>query len=139
MWNTVCGTAFAGLIAIGVFKMSGTAGLSGWRWLFVIQGVLTFALSIAAAFILPDEPINTRWLSPEERQLAHDRVAADTVEIRENTTTWSGLFDALRDPRLWVLVAMQHFHMAASNFKNFFPTIVEVMINGVHSYEKLAS
>ncbi|KAI8689239.1 MFS domain-containing protein [Fusarium keratoplasticum] len=27
----ICGTAFAGLIAIGVFEMSGVAGLSGWR------------------------------------------------------------------------------------------------------------
>jgi MFS transporter, ACS family, DAL5 transporter family protein len=124
--GNICGTAFAGLIAIGVFKMSGVAGLSGWRWLFIIQGILTFALSVAAAFILPDEPINTRWLTLEERQLAHDRVADDTVEIRENTTTWSGLWDAVRDPRLWVLVAMQHFHMAASGFKNFFPTIVQV-------------
>ncbi|KAM0441316.1 hypothetical protein ACHAPT_000625 [Fusarium lateritium] len=120
----ICGTAFAGLIAIGVFEMSGVAGLSGWRWLFILQGIITFILSIISAWILPDEPINTRWLSEEERELAHARVAADTVQIRTNTTTWAGLIDACRDPRLWVLILMQHFHMAASNFKNFFPTIV---------------
>ncbi|KAM0328535.1 hypothetical protein ACHAQA_004942 [Verticillium albo-atrum] len=120
----ICGTAFAGLIAVGVFKMGGVAGLAGWRWLFIIQGIITFVFSICAGFILPDEPLNTRWLTPEERQLAHDRVAVDTVEIRENTTTLAGLLEAIRDPRLLVLVLMQHFHMAASNFKNFFPTIV---------------
>lgn len=120
----ICGTAFTGLIAIGVFKMEGIAGLAGWRWLFILQGIITFVISVAAAFILPDEPLNTRWLSPEERRLAHDRVAEDTVQIRENTTTWSGLIEAAKDPSLWVLVLMQHFHMAASNFKNFFPTIV---------------
>ncbi|RSL84052.1 hypothetical protein CEP51_004148 [Fusarium floridanum] len=120
----ICGTAFAGLIAIGVFQMSGIAGLSGWRWLFILQGIITFVLSIMSAWILPDEPINTRWLSEQERELAHSRVAADTVQIRTNTTTWAGLIDACRDPRLWVLILMQHFHMAASNFKNFFPTIV---------------
>ncbi|KAH7002775.1 major facilitator superfamily domain-containing protein [Fusarium venenatum] len=120
----ICGTAFAGLIAIGVFKMSGVAGLSGWRWLFIIQGIITFVISISSAWILPDEPIKTRWLTAEERQLAHDRIAADTVQLRSNTTTVAGLLDACKDPRLWVLVFMQHFHMAASNFKNFFPTIV---------------
>ncbi|RMJ12189.1 hypothetical protein CDV36_008145 [Fusarium kuroshium] len=120
----ICGTAFAGLIAIGVFQMSGIAGLSGWRWLFILQGIITFVLSIMSAWILPDEPINTRWLSEQERELAHSRVATDTVQIRTNTTTWAGLIDACRDPRLWVLILMQHFHMAASNFKNFFPTIV---------------
>ena len=34
----ICGTAFAGLIAIGAFQLGGNAGLSGWRWLFIIQG-----------------------------------------------------------------------------------------------------
>ncbi|KAH6876742.1 major facilitator superfamily domain-containing protein [Thelonectria olida] len=120
----ICGTAFAGLIAIGVFQMGGVAGLSGWRWLFILQGIITFVLSVASAWILPDEPINTRWLSEEERHLAHARIVADTVQIKTNTTTWTGLIDACRDPRLWVLVFMQHFHMAASNFKNFFPTMV---------------
>jgi MFS family permease len=120
----ICGTAFAGLIAIGVFEMSGVAGLAGWRWLFILQGIITFVISLASAFVLPDEPSNTRWLTEEERILAHERIAADTVQIRTNTTTFAGLIDACKDPRLWVLVFMQHFHMAASNFKNFFPTIV---------------
>ncbi|KAF6842417.1 hypothetical protein CMUS01_03122 [Colletotrichum musicola] len=123
----ICGTAFAGLIAIGVFQMDQVAGLSGWRWLFIIQGIITFVISIASAFILPDEPLNTRWLSEDERRLAHSRVARDTVDLHENTSTFAGLLEACRDPRLWALVLMQHFHMAASNFKNFFPTIVETL------------
>lgn len=89
----------------------------------------TFVLAIASAFVLPDEPLNTRWLTEEERQLAHSRVVAETVRIKANTSTWVGLKDALKDPRLWVLIPMYHFHMAASNFKNFFPTIVEVSNN----------
>lgn len=120
----ICGTAFAGLIAIGVFKMDGTAGLEGWRWLFILLGIITFVISVGSAFILPDEPINTRWLTQEERQLAHSRIAADTVERKESTSTFAGLKDAVKDRKLWVLIVMYHFHMAASNFKNFFPTIV---------------
>lgn len=125
--GNICGTAFSGLIAIGVFKMEGIAGLAGWRWLFILQGVMTFVLAIASAFILPDEPRNTWWLSESERELAHERVAADPVEIRENTSMLAGLREAVTDSRLWVFVLMQHFHMAASNFKNFFPTIVETL------------
>lgn len=120
----ICGTAFAGLIAIGVFEMSGTAGLSGWRWLFILQGIITFVLSIVSVFILPDEPLTTRWLTPEERHLAHNRIEKDTVEVKQNQSVWTGLREAAKDRNLWILVLMQHFHMAASNFKNFFPTIV---------------
>ncbi|KAJ4203142.1 hypothetical protein NW767_005251 [Fusarium falciforme] len=123
----ICGTAFAGLIAIGVFKMSGIAGLAGWRWLFILQGIITFIVSIVSVFILPDEPQNTRWLSQEERSLAASRIAEDTVRLKANTSTWAGLVEALRDPNLWVLIFVQHLHLAASNFKNFFPTIVETL------------
>ncbi|KAL6354327.1 hypothetical protein LRP88_11655 [Fusarium phalaenopsidis] len=123
----ICGTAFAGLIAIGVFKMSGIAGLAGWRWLFILQGIITFIVSIVSIFILPDEPQNTRWLSQEERNLAASRIAEDTVRLKANTSTWAGLVEALRDPNLWVLIFVQHLHLAASNFKNFFPTIVETL------------
>lgn len=125
--GNICATAFMGLIAIGVFKLDGAAGLSGWKWLFIIQGVITFVIAIIAAFILPDEPLATRWLSRDERMLAHSRVANDTVRLQDNTTTWTGLLEAMRDPHLWVLLFMQHLHMAASSFKNFFPTIVETL------------
>lgn len=120
----ICGTAFAGLIAIGVFQMSGIAGLAGWRWLFILQGIITFVVSVASAFILPNEPHNTWWLTAEEKALAYSRIAEDTVQMRANTSTWAGLVDALKDENLWILIFMQHLHLAASNFKNFFPTIV---------------
>lgn len=107
--------------------MSGTAGLSGWRWLFILQGIPTFVLAIISVFILPDEPLKTWWLSEAERQLAHSRIKSDTVESRANTNVWKGLKECARDKNLWVLIVMHHFHTASSNYKNFFPTIVGTM------------
>lgn len=112
--GNICATAFAGLIAIGVFEMSGVGGLAGWRWLFIIQGILTFFISVASAWILPDEPSNTRWLSEDERRLATARMDADTTALQTNTSTLTGLFDALKDVRLWVLIFMQHLHLGMS-------------------------
>lgn len=115
----ICGTAFAGLIAIGCFKLEGIAGLEGWRWLFIIQGVASFAVAVLSVFLLPDEPLRTRWLNESQRQLAHDRIAMDTVQIREDTTTWVGLRDALKDYKLWLLMVAQHLKFAAASFKQF--------------------
>lgn len=84
-------------------------------------------MAVASAWLLPDEPLNTRWLTEDERKLAHSRIAAETVRLKANTSTWIGFKEALKDPRLWVLIPMYHFHMAASGFKNFFPTIVETL------------
>ncbi|UQC91130.1 vitamin H transporter 1 [Colletotrichum lupini] len=124
-------TAFAGLIALGTFQMHGMAGIAGWRWLFIIQGVVTLIIAIIAFFILPDEPLTTRWLSPEERILANERILRDTVGNTGQTTTWSGLLEAAKDPKVWLFTAMQHCHLGANGFKNFFPTAVETLVSMV--------
>lgn len=125
--GNILATASAGLIALGVFQMGGVAGLTGWRWLFILQGVITFVISIAAAFILPDDPLHTRWLTEEERQLAHRRIHGDTVGVRPPTSPWQGLREATSDSKLWIFITMQMMHLAASGFKNFMPTAVETL------------
>ncbi|KIW12764.1 hypothetical protein PV08_07950 [Exophiala spinifera] len=123
--GNILATAFAGLIALGIFEMDGFAGLAGWRWLFIIQGIATFIVALGAAFTLPDHPLQTRWLSEEERRLAHARIEKDTVGNKAATSTVQGLLEAAKDPKLWLFAFMQHMHLAANGFKNFFPTAVQ--------------
>lgn len=88
---------------------------------------MTFAIAIASAFTLPDHPLHTRWLTEAERQLAHDRIERDTVDSKADTSTFAGLKEAAADPKLWLFAFMQHMHLAANGFKNFFPTVVETL------------
>jgi MFS family permease len=125
--GNILASSFAGLIALGVFKLDGVHGIKGWRWLFIIQGIATFVIAVAACFILPDEPLTTWWLSPEERQLAHSRVAKDTVGHSADVSMFAGLKEAVRDPKVWLFVYMQHLHIATNGFKNFMPTIVNTL------------
>ncbi|WYZ44504.1 hypothetical protein EsH8_VII_000940 [Colletotrichum jinshuiense] len=126
--GNILATAFAGLIAAGVFHgLEGVNGLQGWRWLFILQGAVTFVIAMLACYTLPDEPLTTRWLTPEERQLAHDRIERDTVGARMQSSTWGGLREAIVDPKVWVFIYMQHMHLATNGFKNFFPTIVQTL------------
>ncbi|KER00328.1 hypothetical protein AUEXF2481DRAFT_61039 [Aureobasidium subglaciale EXF-2481] len=126
--GNILATAFAGLIAAGVFHgMDGSAGLAGWQWLFILQGAVTFVIAIIGAFCLPDFPLTTRWLTPEERQLAHNRIEIDTVERSGDTSVWNGLKQAAVDPVVWLFALMAHLHLAANGFKNFFPTVVQTL------------
>ncbi|CAI4215517.1 unnamed protein product [Parascedosporium putredinis] len=126
--GNVLATAFAGLIAAGVFHgMDGSLGLKGWQWLFILQGVVTFAVAIAGFFWLPDFPRTTKWLSQEERDLAFNRMELDTVDNAGQTSTRAGLAQAAKDPMVWLFSAMAHMHLAANGFKNFFPTVVETL------------
>lgn len=104
------------------------ANLAAWQWLFIIQGAATGLVALGAAFILPDDPLVTRWLTPEERLLANSRVQGDQVGAKKlNVSVWKGLKAAASDPKLWLFAFMQHMHLAANGFKNFFPTAVKTL------------
>ncbi|KAH7064321.1 MFS transporter-like protein [Paraphoma chrysanthemicola] len=121
-------SSFAGLIAAGVFAgLDGVHGLAGWRWLFIIQGALSIGVAFFAFFILPDHPLNTRWLTPEQRQLAHTRIAADTTQREEATSVMIGLKQALVDWRTWVFCLMYNTHISSVSFQSFLPTVVRTL------------
>ncbi|KAJ0284322.1 hypothetical protein COL940_004122 [Colletotrichum noveboracense] len=123
--GNIFATSFSGLIAAAVFNtVDGNHGLSGWQWLFIIEGCLTFGVALIGMFTLADSPLTTRWLKPEERQLAHERMLRDTVGLEESKGAMAGLKQAVRDPRLWLLAFIQNMHLSACGFNNFFPTVI---------------
>lgn len=123
--GNIFATSFSGLIAAATFNtLDGVHGLKGWQWLFVIEGVLTFGVALISMLTLADSPLTTRWLSQDERQLAHDRMLRDTVGLEEDKSATAGLMQAIRDPRLWLFCFIQNMHLSACSFNNFFPTVV---------------
>lgn len=84
-------------------------------------------MAVAALWLLPDHPLTTRWLTPEQRQLAHDRMERDTVGLQESRGAIAGFKQALTDPRLALFVLFQTLHMAACGFNSFFPTVVRTL------------
>lgn len=107
----VLATAFSGLVAAGVFAgLDNVRGLSGWQWLFIIEGAASFFAAIVSMWILPDFPeANTgsgRWLfTEEEKKLAVDRIRRDRVSAPEaNESVTHGLKLAVKDYRTWVFV-----------------------------------
>jgi hypothetical protein len=88
---------------------------------------VTFVIAVGAIFTLPDDPLHTRWLTQEERELAHARIQRDTVGSKAMTSTRAGLKEAASDGKVWLFMFMQHMHLAANGFKNFFPTAVETL------------
>ena len=122
--------AFSGLIAAGITGgMDGVKGLRAWRWLFIIEGVITVIIAFAAFFVLPDFPRTTTWLTKEERQLAAWRLEEDIGEDdwagREEQTLLHGLKLAVKDIKMWILMVMLFCIVASGSVTNFFPTYVK--------------
>ncbi|KAM5344195.1 hypothetical protein ACJ41O_012732 [Fusarium nematophilum] len=126
--GNMAASSFSGLIAAPIFsRLDGVHGLHGWQWLFIIQGAFSMAVAVLGFFTLPDSPLKTRWLTPEERQLAHDRIAKDTTGRREGTSVWTGLREAASDWRTWVFCLMDNLHLSANGFKNFLPSVIKTL------------
>lgn len=75
--STTLAGAFGGLLAYGLGQMAGIRGYSGWRWVFIIEGVLTCVVSIVWFFLLPDFPEDVKWLNDEEREFIRAKLAKD--------------------------------------------------------------
>ncbi|KAK1487072.1 MFS transporter [Colletotrichum cuscutae] len=122
-------SAFSGLIAAGIFAgLDGKHGLAGWQWLFIVQGAVSIGVAMAAFYFLPDAPLQTRWLSPEQRHMAHQRIFDDTTDRREGgTSVWKGLREACTDWRTWLFCLMDNLHLSANGFKNFLPSVVKTL------------
>jgi hypothetical protein len=86
---------------------------------------MTIFVSICALFILPNFPRTTKWLTPEERELAIWRLAEDAGEEDEDhRSVFWGLKLALKDGRVYILMLMITCIVSSGGVTNFFPTVV---------------
>ncbi|TKA77802.1 hypothetical protein B0A49_00930 [Cryomyces minteri] len=106
--------AFSGLIAAGITSgLDGVRGLRAWRWLFIIEGVVTIGIAMAAYL----EDIGTDdWVSSEQQSF------------------WHGMKLACLDIKMWILMTMLFGIVASGSVTNFFPTVVKTLgYNNINS------
>lgn len=84
------GQMFSGILQSAAYThLNGVNGLSGWRWLFIIDAIITLPIAIAGYFFFPVLPIQGEkawWLTQDEYELARRRM--EKVG-RHGKTPWS--------------------------------------------------
>lgn len=75
--------AFSGLLAYAISFMSGTDGLLGWSWIFILEGIATVVVGIIAFFVMVDFPSTAKFLTPEERAYVIWRKKYDNSSVGE--------------------------------------------------------
>ncbi|CAG8974116.1 hypothetical protein HYALB_00002752 [Hymenoscyphus albidus] len=121
---------FGGLLGAGILgNLDGVDGIAGWRWLFIIEGVITTGTAIISSFVLPNFPASSKWLSDEERSFAEWRLVDDAKEAddADSVTLKAGLKMALKDYRVYLFILLQHISLLSQAFQYFFPSIVNTL------------
>ncbi|GAA5865042.1 hypothetical protein JCM3774_003948 [Rhodotorula dairenensis] len=117
--------AFGGLIATGVSYLSGKAGLYGWQWLFILEGIPAVLVGVLVWFALPDYPETAKFLTPEERAFATHRMGPFAPKGTDKHFDKKEAFECLKSWQFWAFAAC-YFCLTNSlnTFGYFAPTIV---------------
>ncbi|KAI2642725.1 major facilitator superfamily domain-containing protein [Xylaria nigripes] len=85
-------SAFSGLISFGIIHIEGAGGLRGWRWIFILEGIVTILLGIAGYWLLVDFPeSNRKNASTSDCVVPWRNTPASILTCRTNTFLWKFL------------------------------------------------
>ncbi|PVI06724.1 phthalate transporter-like protein [Periconia macrospinosa] len=95
----------AGIMAFGLMQMKGLGNLSGWRWIFIIEGLLTIVLGVGGYLFLVDFPdkAHKSWnfLNEREGKFIMDRVDRDRGDAKPEPFAIGKFLRAGLDFKVW--------------------------------------
>lgn len=112
------GIILTNAIGYGLYESKGPQG-EGWRYIFIILGSITAAMSLLFVFHVPDNPHQAWFLTKEEKRwhielIRHNKQGYGTHEIKMYQ-----VWEALRDPRLYITFGAVVFNMLGNGISTF--------------------
>ncbi|USP80166.1 hypothetical protein yc1106_07440 [Curvularia clavata] len=114
--------AFGGLLARGLNAIGTAGGLKGWRWILIIEGLITVVAGGLAAIFLPNSIESARFLTSTEKAHARSRLGEKSIHERFD---WAEVRRGIFNLQVW-LTATAYFSILSGlySFGLFLPTII---------------
>ncbi|KAJ5403366.1 hypothetical protein N7509_003237 [Penicillium cosmopolitanum] len=120
--------AISGLLAYGLSFMEGVCGYSSWRWIFILEGIVTVVVAIIAKFLIADWPETARFLNERERSILLGRLQSDAQVYRMDRLDRTAMRRILSDKKIYLGTIMYLGALNTGYAASFFtPTIIRDM------------
>ncbi|MBU8807748.1 MFS transporter [Mycolicibacterium goodii] len=104
--------------------MDGVLGWHGWQWMFVVEGLPAVLLAAVVLKVLPNGPLEAKWLEPAQARALVDRLERERAEgaAASGTHSFAGVF---RDRQILLVIAVYFTHqIAVYSLTYFLPGII---------------
>lgn len=122
--------ATGSLVNFGLNRLDGRAGLAGWRWMFVVQGLCTCAVGVATYWWMVDFPERShrsfRFLTPDEAAVASRRIQSDRGDLLAHDFSPAKVLVHAADAKVWAFASLFFMQNIVSTALAYFvPVILE--------------
>ncbi|OAT12085.1 phthalate transporter [Blastomyces gilchristii SLH14081] len=100
-------SALSGIVAYGLMQMEGVQGIRGWRWIFIMEGVITVAIALVGYLFIvrfPDaeqKKPSFRFLKPEECQFIVERLDRERGDVEPEKFNLVKFLKPAGDIEIW--------------------------------------
>ncbi|KAF2146553.1 uncharacterized protein K452DRAFT_323701 [Aplosporella prunicola CBS 121167] len=122
--------ATGGIVNFGLGQLHGKGGLEGWRWMFIVQGLISTALGIAAYWWMVDFPEDAyrsfHFFTEEESEVAARRIQKDRGDVHAEPFSVSKVLVHAHDPKVYGFCCMYFLlNLVSTSLSYFLPVILQ--------------
>ncbi|KAJ8130194.1 hypothetical protein O1611_g3436 [Lasiodiplodia mahajangana] len=131
------GQIVANLIGVGLLELRGRLGYAGWRWLFLVEGLLTLLIGLFSFVLVPAGPCQTAswfrgkagWFNEREETIMVNRIIREDPSKSDmhnrEPITLGLLWKCLTDYDLWPIYIIGLTHqIPATPPANYFTLVL---------------
>ncbi|WWC85869.1 uncharacterized protein L201_000736 [Kwoniella dendrophila CBS 6074] len=127
------GNMLAGALQAAIYKnMDGLHGISGWRWMLIIDGIMTIIVALGGFFLIPDFPTKPNplaiWLRPKDVEMAIERTK-NFKRADNKKFTLKSVKTAVMSPVFYLVVIMYVSSVLAQASYQYFNLWLKSLVN----------
>jgi len=122
--------ASGSILNFGLNHLNGRRGLAGWRWMFLVEGLIACIVGIITYWWMVDFPEHAqrsfKFLSAEENAIAVSRIEKDRGDVHASPFAWKKLIQSAKDPKVYGFSCMFFLlNLVSTALSYFLPIILQ--------------